>query len=147
MKRILLALSLLAALPGCHRRGDHDRSVAAAWVSLPAVPGRPGAAYFTLKAGPRPMRLTGIQSAVVRRIELHEGGMRGGMMTMRPLADVAVPAGSTVAFAPGGNHAMLFGIDPAIAPGTAVPLRFDFAGGRSVEVEAKTVGPGGSSPY
>lgn len=147
MKRLLIFVALVAALPACHRKGHEDRPVTEAWVSLPAVPGRSGAAYFTVKGESGATELSGIASALVQRIELHEGGMHGGMMTMRPLAKVAIPSGQTVSFAPGGNHAMLFGIDPAIKPGTAIPLRFDFAGGKSVEVEAKTVGPGEPKPY
>ena len=147
MKRLCLAFSLAAALTACHRKGHEDRPVREAWVSLPAVPGRPGAAYFTVQGKTGATELSRVVSAVVQRIELHEGGMTGGMMTMRPLASVPIPADGTVTFAPGGKHAMLFGIDPAIRPGTAIPLRFDFAGGKAVEVEAKTVGPGEPKPY
>jgi copper(I)-binding protein len=60
---------------------------------------------------------------------------------------VDVPAGERIAFKPGGRHVMLYGLDPAIVPGTAVPLRFGFAGGSTAEAEAKTVAAGGDPPY
>ena len=66
---------------------------------------------------------------------------------MTPLAGIDVRAGGRVAFAPGGRHAMLFGIDPAVKPGTAVPLRFGFADGTTAEAEAKTVAAGDDAPY
>jgi len=79
---------------------------------------------------------------VVNRIELHEVGMSGGLMTMRQMADVPLPAGATVEFAPAGNHAMLFGVDARITPGTAIPMLFTFKSGAKIEVEAKTVAAG-----
>ena len=48
---------------------------------------------------------------------------------------------------PGGRHVMLYGLDPAIKPGTAIPLRFGFAGGQTAEAEAKTVPAGDGAPY
>jgi copper(I)-binding protein len=151
MKRLFLAaapiLAVIAALPGCHGNTSGARAVTQAWVRLPAVPDRPGAAYFTLNGAGKADRLVAIKSALVQRIELHEGGMAGGMMTMRPLTGIDIPAEGTVEFKPGGNHAMLFGVDKAIEPGTAIPMRFLFASGNAVEVEAKTVGAGGDKPY
>src|SRR5690349_2639388 len=131
------ALLALASLSGCDRSGAAKLAVTEAWVRLPAVKDRPAAGYFTLKGGASDDRLTAIESAVVKRIELHEGGMKGSMITMRPITGVDLRANGTVAFAPGGNHTMLFGIDPAITPGTAIPMRFRFASGAAIEVEAK----------
>ncbi|MEH3106054.1 MAG: copper chaperone PCu(A)C [Sphingomonas fennica] len=147
IRRAAAPFLALAALAACHGKGGGDRPVRQPWVSLPAVPGRPGAAYFTLSGEGGARVLTGVRSALVQRIELHAGGMHGGMMTMRPLPRAEVAAGATRAFAPKGDHAMLFGIDPAIRPGTAIPLRFDFADGTAFEAEAKTVGPGEAAPY
>ena len=151
MKTIAAAAALTAilsaTLSGCTGQAPDNSGVTRAWARLPAVPGRPGAAYFTLVGTGKADRLVAIKSAVVGRIELHEGGMHGGMMTMRPLGGVDVPAEGRVAFAPGANHAMLFDIDKAITPGTAIPMRFLFASGRAIEVETKTVAPGGDMPY
>ncbi len=147
MKRPALALLLVATLAACNVKASRDRPIRQPWVSLPAVPGRPGAAYFTLSGQGGARTLKGIRSALVQRIELHAGGMHGGMMTMRPMAGAAVAKGAERRFAPQGDHAMLFGIDSAIRPGTSIPLRFDFADGTAIEAEAKTVGPGEPAPY
>jgi copper(I)-binding protein len=42
---------------------------------------------------------------------------------------------------------MLIGLDPAVKPGTAVPIRFGFADGTTAEAEAKTVSAGEDAPY
>jgi copper(I)-binding protein len=140
----LLALLLLAA---CGSRPS-DPKVTQAWVRLPAVAGQPAAAYFTISGGRSDEKLVQVASALGDRIELH-ANMAGahGMTRMTPLDAVEVPAGGTVALAPGGRHAMIFGLDRAIAPGTAVPLRFGFASGRTAEAEAKTVAVGEAAPY
>jgi copper(I)-binding protein len=142
MRRLFAAATAILLLGGCHARDGGTPRVKDAWVRLAAVAGRPAAGYFTLKGGAKDDRLIAIESAVVKRIELHESSMAGGMMTMKPIATVALPAGATVEFAPGGNHAMLFEIDPQITPGTAIPMRFRFASGAAFEAEAKTVAAG-----
>ena len=56
-----------------------------------------------------------------------------GLLTMAPLPQADLPAGKTVAFAPGGKHVMLFDLDPATAPGGQVRLHFTFADGRTID--------------
>lgn len=143
MRRFPAVTIALLALAACHPKGGEKPVITDAWVRLSAVADRPGAGYFTLKGARNDDRLLRIDSAVVDKIELHEGMKDGSMMTMRPMADVPLPAGTTIIFAPGANHAMLFGIDRRITPGTAIPMLFTFSSGAKVEVEAKTVPAGG----
>ena len=143
MRRFLTLVIALSALAGCHAKGGEKPSVKDAWVRLAAVAGQPAAGYFTLKGARDDDRLVRIDSAVVDKIEMHESTMSGGMMTMRRLPDVPLPAGATLEFAPSGSHAMLFGVDRRIVPGTAIPLLFTFGSGAKIEVEAKTVPAGG----
>lgn len=146
IRSAFVATSLLL-LAGCHAR-DETPKATRAWARLPAVSGGAAAAYFTLKGGSRADRLVRIESALAQRVEMHESmtGM-AGMAMMKPLAGINVPAGGTVTFAPGGNHAMLYGLDPVVTPGTAIPLRLGFASGKTSETEAKTVAAGGDAPY
>jgi len=146
IRRILVAfpLFLLAACNGT----NSQPKVTQAWVRLPAVAGQPAAAYFTVEGGRSDTRLVRIESALAVRTEMHASmtGMRG-MTTMKPLAAIDLPAHGIVQFKPGGNHAMLIGLDKAVQPGTAVPLRFGFADGDTAEAEAKTVRAGEDAPY
>lgn len=140
-----LAAALLSS--ACHRATEAP-TIGQAWVRLPAVAGQPGAAYFTIRGGRRAARLVRIESALAARAELHESmAGAGGMTGMRPLGGIDVSAGGTISFAPGGRHVMLFAIDPAVKPGTAIPLRFGFADGHTAEAEAKTVAAGEDAPY
>ena len=147
MRRALGIALAFATLGGCHKPLPDAPQVTKAWVRLAAVPGRPAAAYFTLTGGIDPTRLIAVESAKVANIELHGMGMAGGMMTMPRLDGVDVDAGSEVTFAPGGRHAMLFGIDPAIKPGDTLPLSFRFAKGRPFAADAKVVAAGDAAPW
>lgn len=53
---------------------------------------------------------------------------------MKPLARVAVPAGGSVTFAPGGYHLMLIGLTKPVKTGDAVPATLTFASGAKVKV-------------
>ena len=115
---------------------------------LPAVAGRPAAAYFTLHGDRTAERLIKVESTLARAAQMHESmAGTGGMAGMAPLAAVDLPAGGMLAFRPDGRHVMLFGLDPAVAPGTAVPLRFGFASGRTAEAEATRGAAGDDRPY
>ena len=121
-------------------------TVSDAWVRLPAVSGRPAAAYFTLKAGDRAETVTGVSSPSATRAELHESGMSGGMMKMAPLKSIALTKGQVVPFQPGGRHVMLFGIDPKVKPGSLIRLGLRLANGQQIWVDARAVGTADGPP-
>jgi periplasmic copper chaperone A len=134
-----LVVALLLA--GCSKKSIED--VREVVVTLPAVPGNPGAAYFTLQGGETDNRLMDVSSPQVVKIELHDNVMANGMMKMTPMdAGVAVPAGGKVVFKSGGKHAMLFDINPKISPGTKMKLVFTYASGRKIEVDADVTAAG-----
>ena len=101
-------------------------TVSNAWVQLPVVKGRPGAAYFTLASNNDPTKLVRVTSPRIERIELHGTVTEGGLSRMKALPPDALvfPDGLEMSFAPAGRHAMLLGIDPALKPGDRVTLTF-----------------------
>ena len=139
MRSFVMAVMAAVTLAGCEQA---QLGVDDAWVRLPAVSSRPGAAYFTVKGGADATSLLGVSSPAAVRTELHEMKHEGGMMTMTPLKDVAIPAGSTVKFEPGGKHVMLYDISPEVRAGGKIPLRLAFANGKTIEVEAELRAPG-----
>ena len=147
MTRCIALLAPFLLLTGCHSRSA-EPTITHAWVRLPAVSGQPAAAYFTLHGGRHDKVLVRLESALAAKTEMHQN-MRGmqGMTSMAPLDHVDLPAGQDVQFKPGGNHAMLIGLDPVVKPGTAVPIRFGFSDGTTAEAEAKSVSAGEDPPY
>lgn len=140
MKKLLLA-ALVATLPlaaAAHETRAGTLTVHHAWSRLlpPSTPN--GAAYFELaNRGPDPDRLLGAATPRANKAELHTHVHDNGVMRMREVeGGVAVPAGQTVRFAPGGLHVMLMGLNAPLAKGERFPLtlRFEKAGEVKVEV-------------
>ncbi|PCG14065.1 MULTISPECIES: copper chaperone PCu(A)C [Sphingomonas] len=118
-----------------------------AYVRLAAVPGRPAAGYAVLHGGAKDSALVQITAPGVARIELHNSRMTGnGMMAMDAVKALPVPRAGTVTLAPGGYHAMLFGVPAGVTPGTKLPLTFRFDDGTAVEVPATVIGAGEAAP-
>jgi copper(I)-binding protein len=60
----------------------------------------------------------------------------GGQVMMMPLSWIAIPAGDSVVFAPGGRHLMLERFTRSIAPGDSLPVSFHFRSGRVLKLAA-----------
>jgi len=148
MFRSLAPIAALVLVSGCNSSpAVAPISVEEAVVTLPAVAGRPGAAYFTLRSNSGPARLVSVASPNAERIELHETTTTNGVSRMGPLADAGFSPGAPLIFAPGGKHGMLFGLETGLQPGGTIPLTFTFEGGEPVTVEAELRGPGGMADH
>jgi periplasmic copper chaperone A len=65
-------------------------------------------------------------------VELHTASLQNGIMRMRRLDRLALPAGRTVTLAPGGHHLMLIGLRQRLVPGQSISVTLQFASGRSI---------------
>jgi hypothetical protein len=137
--RLISTTAALLALAGCNQGPPPEPAVQVedAMVMLPPVPGRPGAAYFTLRTNNDPTKIVSVTSPKVGRIELHETREEKGISKMRPIADLTFPQSGVMEFKPGGRHAMLFGLDRALKAGDKVPLTFAFEPAPPVTVQAE----------
>lgn len=141
-KPAFAVLSVAALLAACGQ-ADPAVTVENPVMRLPAVQGNPGAAYFTLRANRTPMRILGVSSPQVQRIELHESEMVGGRMRMGPLQDNSFSTEGLKVFEEGGAHAMLFGIRPSVRAGGTVRVTFDFDNAPDVTVDVPVQTAGG----
>ena len=113
-------------------------TITGAWVRT-APAGADTAAYFTIVNGTAtPDALVGVTTTASRSAGLHRtttdpSGMTG--MQMTPQVDV--PAGGTVAFAPGGYHVMLVGVIAELKAGGQVELQLTFLKAGVVKVSAE----------
>jgi hypothetical protein len=120
------AIAAALLLTGCQRDRTPRVTADEAWVRLPAVEGEAAAGYFSLEANIEGMTLTGISSPQARRIEMHETTEKNGISKMKPMKTAEFPSRGALEFGPGGKHAMIFGLDPALKPGDKVTLTFAF---------------------
>lgn len=143
-KGVMKGLAAGLILAGC--QGEPPAAtptVAQARIALPAAPGLPGAGYFVLCGGSGSDALLGVASPAAERIEMHESGADArGVTTMRPLAELPLGGAREMAFAPGGKHLMVHGLDPQARPGTPIELTFRFRSAAPVTVRAPLVPPG-----
>jgi copper(I)-binding protein len=147
-KRIIATLAVTAApfmLAAC--TDPPPLYVDGAWIRLSANPDSPSAGYFTVHGGAVPVQLRGVLSDRVQRIEMHESmAGKGGMMEMKPIDAVDIPAEKLVAFAPGGKHLMMFRVNAREARNGAIPLTFLFSNGDRIMVDAVLQNAGGAAP-
>jgi copper(I)-binding protein len=120
-----------------------------AWVQLSPNKDRPSAGYFVAHGGDLGTSVRGVITDYALKVEMHESVEKDGMMTMKPIDSVDVPAKGTVAFAPGGKHLMIFGInDTAISRGK-MQMTFLMGNGDRLLVDAvirKPPGAGSAAP-
>jgi hypothetical protein len=99
-----------------------------------------GAIYVTLSnSGSQPDALVSASTDVAQKTELHETTRDGGVMKMRPVKEIPVPAGGKTELKPGGYHIMLMGLKHDLKPGekVAVTLKFEHGGEAQVEAPVK----------
>jgi hypothetical protein len=100
-------------------------------------------AFLTLRSS-EAAKVIAVRSPVAASAEIHSTSMEGGVMHMRPMNDLALPAGKTVELKPGGHHIMLMGLRKPLAAGDKVPLVLmveDAAGKRTTLEVAAQVRP------
>ncbi len=87
-------------------------------------------------------RLVAVGTPVARKAELHITEMEEGVMRMRHVDAVDVPAGETTALKPGGPHIMLFGVPGGLKAGDTIDitLSFERAGDVTVSAEIRALG-------
>ncbi len=117
--RVFTAAIVLAS--GAPAAATDAVSVANAWVRA-TVPGQSVAGAYLDITAHAPALLVAAQSPVAGKVELHTMSMDGGVMKMRALERLDLPAGKIVKLTPGGPHLMLTAIKRQLKAGERVPL-------------------------
>ena len=102
-------------------------TVSNAWVRA-TVPGQQVAGAYLEISSIENATLVSAKSPAAKNVEIHVMSMEAGMMSMRQLDRLELPAGKTVALAPGGYHLMLTGLKQPLKKGDTVPLRLIIEG-------------------
>lgn len=98
---------------------------------------RTGAAYLRIRnVGSRDMTLVAAFSPAADAVELHTHIDDAGVLRMRQVRELIVPAGGEVVFKPGGYHVMLIGLPSPLLAGDKVVITLSFADGSGKTVEA-----------
>lgn len=139
MKRLLAALMLVS--PPAIAQVQIEN----AWARATPPAARIAGGYVTIRnAGTAADRLVGASSPAAARVELHVVSMEGGVMKMRQVNGLPLPAKGVLELKPGAAHLMFVDIKRPFKAGDAVPvtLRFERAGERRVELRVRPLGGG-----
>jgi copper(I)-binding protein len=138
-----LALATLGSLALAHgtAKGDLVIDHPYATPSLGGVVN--GSAYFRgiKNKGDKPDRLLSAKSPVAERVELHRMTTQAGVMRMREVPAIDLPAGQTTSLRHGGEyHLMLINLKQPLKDGDRfdLTLHFERAGTQTVKVWVQT---------
>lgn len=101
-------------------------------------PGQPNsAAFMTLEnKDSAPHAVVNATSPVSKVVELHTHIHKDGMMMMRRIDKIEIPANGNAVLKPGGLHVMLIGLKQELKPGDIVPVTLEFEDGSKSNLEA-----------
>ena len=106
-------------------------------------PGSPNsAAFMTLRnRATRDARLVSAAASIAASVELHTHTEVDGVMQMRQVPEIVVPAGGDATLQPGGHHVMFIGLTGELTDGQSVAVTLSFADGstRVVDVPVKAI--------
>jgi copper(I)-binding protein/cytochrome oxidase Cu insertion factor (SCO1/SenC/PrrC family) len=113
-----------------------------AWVREAHASAKVNAGYMTLlNAGSEQVTLVKVESGSYKNIEVHEMILVDGMMEMREVTNMIIPAKGQILLAPGGQHLMLMGPKQPLKTGQKINLTLTFKSGKkqtvSIQVAAR----------
>jgi copper(I)-binding protein len=147
--RIILSLAALLFAASCGQPADHGKtapapntlSVSDGWASPTPNGVDVSAGYLIITNGTAVAdRLVAITSPAAGEVQLHDMNMDAqGVMEMRQITALDIPAGAVVALSPGGKHIMFMGAFPPFAEGDHIPvhLTFEHAGPIDVTLDVR----------
>ena len=138
--RTAIALAALLLVSCAPKRTDPPQiSISGAWSRATVAGQSTAAVYLTIanKGGGDDKLLNA--STPIGQATLHSSTMDGGVMRMRPLESLDIPAQSTVQLKPGGTHIMVTGVKQPLIAGSSFPLalHFERSGNRTVTVSVR----------
>jgi copper(I)-binding protein len=126
-------------------------NVGNAWARATA-PGQTAAGAYMELVSTTDAALVGVETPVAAKAELHSMSMDGGVMRMRAVNQIDLPARKPVKLAPGGFHVMLLDIKNPLKAGDKIPLTLTVRGAGAalsmikVEAEVRAVSPAAHGP-
>ena len=103
-----------------------------------SIPGAPNSAAFMIlkNASEQDVVLTSVTSKLARATELHNHINDEGVMRMREVPEIVVPAGQSVELKPGGLHVMFMGLANPLKQGEQGSFTLVDQSGQAYPVQA-----------
>ena len=130
MNTLLRTLTLLAAIGSASAWAQVK--VDNAWARA-TVQGQKATGAFMKLTAPQAAQLVAVSTPVAGVAEIHEMKMDGGVMKMRAMPALELPANQTVELKPGGYHLMLMDLKTPLAKDSNLALTLTFRDAKGVE--------------
>lgn len=121
MKKTIRFWGALAAMLASFSVYAGDIQVDAAWARATA-PGQDAAMVDLTIISSKEARLVGFSSVVCKEAQMHSMTHDNGVMKMREVKSVDLPAGRRISLGGAGLHLMLIGLKSPLKAGDSVPL-------------------------
>jgi copper(I)-binding protein len=133
-----LALMLAMSTALAHDYQVGDLKIAHPWTRATPPAAKMGGVFLSVNnLGAEGDTLLKAESPVAEVTELHQMEMLDGVMKMRKVESLAVPARGELKLAPGGLHIMLINLKQGLKEGEKIPLKLTFAKAGVVEVKVR----------
>ncbi len=140
LKTLLIAATALASISVSAVADDYKVGqvmIADTWARV-TLQSRPAAAYMKIhNMAETADKIVAASSPLADRVELHTHSMDDGVMRMRQVEEIALPAKGHTELKPGGLHLMIFGLKREVKKGEMLPLKLTFKEAGEVEIMAK----------
>lgn len=87
-------------------------------------------------------KLIGVSGDVAKEIQIHSMITEAGVMKMREIKSLDIPANGKAELKPGGFHVMLIGLKDGLKEGATFPLKLKFEKAGEVTVQVTAEKPG-----
>tara|TARA_Y100001954_G_scaffold168524_2_gene178934 strand:- start:407 stop:967 length:561 start_codon:yes stop_codon:yes gene_type:complete len=139
---------------GMHRQhGDQGKHVMkavrveSAWARATPGKAKNGGAYLTVVNGGKSSdRLVAVKGDLAKRVEIHAHLMDNGVMRMRRVEGINLPAGAKIMMKPGGYHVMFIGLHRPLMKGGSFPITLVFEKAGEIQVMVKVGSVGAMKP-
>ena len=108
-----------------------------AWIRATAPGQTVSGAFMTLEnKSATAYALSGVSFSGADVVEIHETSMADGVMRMRQVDQIDIPANGSAELKPGSYHVMLIGLDKELQAGTTESLTLTFSDDSQITIEA-----------
>ena len=138
MKHAFMAACVAASTFLLSHTAMAQLTVKDAWVRATVAQQKATGAFMQLLSA-QDAKLVAAQSPVAGVVEVHEMALDNGVMKMRAVPSLALPAGKAVELKPGGYHVMLMDLKGQVKDGDTVPVTLVVEGqdGKRQSIEVK----------
>ena len=131
----LLTLFMLTTPALAHEEKSEHLTIYHPWARATASSQKVGAVFMKISTnGTNSDRLIGGHSPDAEIVQIHSHTMDNGIMRMRPVDGIIIPAEGQAVLLPGGFHLMLIGLKAPLFEETVIPLTLEFEKAGSIEI-------------